>query len=489
MASPPSTKRRRTSSSSSPLPPPLDLAAVDTAIRTPRQPPSRRHRPATHPCYHRCPSRPQHPDGAVLIDLAIGLRSPPPPSASAAASARRETRPQIARRHPAPRIVYDGDKDRKDEEATEGGLEAEKREEGEREGREAGKRETEQREKIPRAHPLATHECIDAHADGQALATPRCLHGHPTAHGTLRHPQARYENVRASAAARNIGRQHARDVEYHPACAEQEHEHEHEAFATRRWRRAKRAGRAVRGEAGIEEDEKREGRDTVLPPPTAPPRACRRPRRTGRGRRAQRAAAPRTSSASTLRTKGVATPVRSSSVHARARDERKGVQQRDGGVDGEGSGEEADDAVGAGVGGGGGGGGGVREAVSPSPPELVRPRQRRDRGKGGRLPGLCFDGVDAVRARENSDGILRPSPGGESSGLPVLDLLVVGVASCFPLSELEDGNVPSSINLRCRVIRSSHPFPFPHPTSMRASFQSCAAATPSKRTTTLLLPV
>ncbi|KAJ6501375.1 hypothetical protein DFH09DRAFT_1335923 [Mycena vulgaris] len=191
MASPPSTKRRRTSSSSSPLPPPLDLAAVDTAIRTPRQPPSRRHRPATHPCYYRCPSRPQHPDGAVLIDLAIGLRSLPPPSASAAASARRETRPQIARRHPAPRIVYDGDKDRKDEEATEGGLEAEKREEGEREGRESRKKgnRTERKSKavcvvglytpavhehrglvttpegrIPRAHPLAMHEFIGAHA-------------------------------------------------------------------------------------------------------------------------------------------------------------------------------------------------------------------------------------------------------------------------------------------------------------------------------------
>ncbi|KAJ6492360.1 hypothetical protein DFH09DRAFT_1377169 [Mycena vulgaris] len=81
MASPPSTKRRRTSSSSSPLPPPLDLAAVDTAIRTPRQPPSRRHRPATHPCYHRCPSSPQQP----------GRRAP---------SARRDTPSQIARRLP-----------------------------------------------------------------------------------------------------------------------------------------------------------------------------------------------------------------------------------------------------------------------------------------------------------------------------------------------------------------------------------------------------
>ncbi|KAJ6543729.1 hypothetical protein DFH09DRAFT_1321912 [Mycena vulgaris] len=102
---PPSTKRRRTSSSSSPLPPPLGFAALDTAIRTPHQLPSRRHRPAIHPRYHRSPRGHSNLDGAVLIGLAIGLRSPPPPSASAAPSARRDTPPQIARRHPAPRII------------------------------------------------------------------------------------------------------------------------------------------------------------------------------------------------------------------------------------------------------------------------------------------------------------------------------------------------------------------------------------------------
>ncbi|KAJ6517641.1 hypothetical protein DFH09DRAFT_1428755 [Mycena vulgaris] len=483
MASPPSTKRRRTSSSSSPLPPPLDLAAVDTAIRTPRQPPSRRHRPATHPCYHRCPSRPQHPDGAVLIDLAIGLRSPPPPSASAAASARRETRPQIARRHPAPRIVYDGDKDRKDEEATEGGLEAEKREEGEREGRESRKKGN--RTERKRSRGRIRWQCTSSSAltrDGQALATPRCVNGHPTAQGTQRHPQARHEDERIRA-RQHRGEEH-QDGNTHAthnvtlACAEQSpssasHRRPISAridarrrIATRRWREQRERGR----EAGIEkeeeagwgrggkggmrvgvngkkkrerspeEKERRRKRNegtltrlvclpplipspahapplkthhaplqTVPPPPTAPPRRGMHEARDGGATHVERERAederggdarvrhpgglarrPARERGGRTLPVGVVTLPSSGSYSCFC----GGGSKRVGGVDGEGSGEEAD-------------GGGVREAVAPGPPEFVRPRQRRDRGKGGRRLGLVLGRRRRCAAREKSDGILR----------------------------------------------------------------------------------
>ncbi|KAJ6517682.1 hypothetical protein DFH09DRAFT_1332290 [Mycena vulgaris] len=49
----------------------------------------------------------QQPGRSSSVSPSVSV-SPPPPSASAAASARRETRPQIARRHPAPRIVSPG---------------------------------------------------------------------------------------------------------------------------------------------------------------------------------------------------------------------------------------------------------------------------------------------------------------------------------------------------------------------------------------------
>ncbi|KAJ6543738.1 hypothetical protein DFH09DRAFT_1390310 [Mycena vulgaris] len=269
------------------------------------------------------------------------------------------------------RYENDGDKDRKDRRVTkEGGLEVEKREEGKggkgRETRTERKRKIHEHRglvttlegRIPGAHPLAMHKCIDAHARWASARDAAML---AWASDDARDAAPATSTVRGRARQRRGGEHQdgsRRDGDRHPGLRRAEHEQRSASSTEKRAHR--RPAPDLRpsngevwgggGEAGIEMKEetrmgkggmcvdvngkKRKGaqsrkkgkeggsltrllrfpplipspdqkpRKTVPPPPTAPPRAT---------------AAGRTSSANARRTNGVATSVRSSWAHAGAK--------------------------------------------------------------------------------------------------------------------------------------------------------------------------
>ncbi|KAJ6517661.1 hypothetical protein DFH09DRAFT_1098869 [Mycena vulgaris] len=254
--------------------------------------------------------------------------------------------------------------------------------------------------------------------DGQALATPRCLRGHPTAQGTQRHPQARHENERIRARQRR-GEKHQDESTQAShnatlAYAEKEHEQEHEQRITSSTdkrahrhpapdlRRAdeeeQRAGRAVRKRkqkekkgSAVQKKEKKEDnawKETTAHSPASSAfhrshqAQLKAPVNRASSRRSSRAPAPSAHVERKACTRHAASGRPSTASRAGARRpyavllvwrrKRKGPRcsKRDDGVDGEGSSDGTGERAGGGW-------------------------------------ALCLDGVDAVRAGENSDNVLR----------------------------------------------------------------------------------